>query len=161
VVKIVKNLQIVIISTVILSSVIIGTSIGFFIWSNTHISKSNCDGRICVDFSVDYCSEREVPDDIEITVINRVVIFNQNLLSYCGPPLWDPNYFRMELSFTNTNLIIREILTTDWATRCVCPYNITGTISILPFGRYNLTFIFDCRYINQVHTLKSFELNIE
>ncbi len=158
-VKIVKNLQIVIISTVILSSVIIGTSIGFFILSNSPNTKSNCYGNICVDFSVNGCSGVG-GNDIEINVINRAVIFNQNLLSYCGPPLWDPNYFRIELSFTYTNLIIREILTTEWVTRCVCPYNINGTISILPFGSYNLTFLFDNRYVNQIGILKSFELNI-
>jgi hypothetical protein len=90
--------------------------------------------------------------------MDKTVIFHQNLSSYCGPPLIDPKYFRIELALIGRNLTVREIFNPlgERITHCVCSFRINGSISFFNSGRYNLTFL----SVFQGRVLKSFEINI-
>lgn len=156
--KTIKSLHIIMISTIILISVLISTSISFYIHFNDSNTKSYCIGNICIEYDVNPCQGGAL-FDTEIFIVNRFVIFYQSISSYCDPPLTDSNSFRIELSLNGSVLIVREIFTTDiGVSRCVCPFGVNGKISNLLPGSYNLVFIFDNRYVMQTLVLKEFKI---
>ncbi|MFX1277790.1 MAG: hypothetical protein ACFFA3_00130 [Promethearchaeota archaeon] len=158
--KILKKNQLILILTIILSFTIVGISIGFYISETRNGNRSNCDGSICVYFSVNSC-DIDAPLDTKINIINRTVFFHQNLSSYCLPHL-DSNHFRMELLLIQNTITIKEIFKagSDPVTMCVRPHGINGTIIGLDPGYNNLTFLFDNRYGESVYVLKTFNLVI-
>ena len=146
------------------SSTIIGSFLGYFIISN-NLNNPNpyfvCYGEICCNYGVYHCTESGLVN-INISIVDKSVIFDQKLYSYCLPPITDPKYFKIDLSLVGNNLTLREIFNPkgESVTHCVCPSKINGTIFNIPEGKYNLVYIFENQYVDQVHIINIFEIII-
>jgi len=165
----IRNYKHILLISIIIFLSIIGIGISYF------IIKSNSDdlshsyqtyyGDIYFEYEVksyeEYCCDN-VTLNIIVSTSENTVIFDQNISSYCCPPITDLKYFFIELELSNNSVIIREIFDPKGSAvcRCHCPYGINGKISNLSTGSYNLTFIKVNRYVDQIKILKIFEVNI-
>lgn len=142
----------------ILSSIIITALIGSFV--SYYDYSANYYENINIEYEVNSC-QKGSPLDTKIYTVNKVVIFHQNVSSYCGPPLTNPYNFKIEVVFKNSTIMVWETFAAfAGVTRCVCPYEVRGKISGIPTGKFHLIFIFENRYVMQTHILKEFEIDI-
>jgi hypothetical protein len=152
------------ISILIVSSTIIGISLGYFLIFNNYNNRYSYRvyyGFIYCEYNVNSCQESG-SENINIFILSNSIIFVQTLECYCGPPITDPEYFKIELSLVGNNLTIREIFLpkNESVTRSVCLFRINGKISNISKGEYNLVYIFENSYVDQVYILRVFEIDI-
>jgi hypothetical protein len=136
--------------------------LGYFLIFNNYNDRNPyvvCYENICCDYRV-YHSSESGPENINISIVNNSIIFDQKLNCYCLPPITDPEYFKIELSFIGNNLTLREIFTPkeQSVTLCFTTFRINGTIFNIPKGNYNLVYVFENRHVDQVHIKKVFEI---
>lgn len=143
---------------------ITGSVLGYTLISDNSNSSNPyfvCYDNICCEYKVYNCSESGL-ENINISIVGNSVIFDQNLSSYCFPPITDSNYFRMDLSLIGNNLTLREIFDPkgELVSRCEHLFKINGSITNIPKGTYNLAYLFENKYVHQVRILDIFNIII-
>jgi hypothetical protein len=97
-------------------------------------------------------------NSIDITVLDNSVKFTQILNTYCNA---NKDNLKLKYSKQGNTLEVNEIFKSMTVTKCVCPLEITGTISNLEKGRYKIKFVFDNRYVNQKEVIDVLEFEIK
>ena len=149
------------ISIALTTSIILCTIFGVLIFYNGEKPniESKYDNAYC-EYFITSC-KGDSPLDTNVYIVNKSIIFRQNISGYCYPQLTNPNNFKIEVFFNISSIMVLETFTTDkGVSRCVSPFGINGTISGIASGRFKLFFIFDNQYVMQTHILKEFEINI-
>jgi hypothetical protein len=85
-------------------------------------------------------------NSVDIEVLDNSIKFTQILSTYCNA---DKDNLKLEYNRQGNVLEINEIFKSVTVTKCVCPFEIIGTISNLEKGVYKIKFVFDNRYVNQ------------
>ena len=101
--------------------------------------------------------EGEKSNSIELSQIGDSLKFAQILNTYCE----SQKDITIKYTLSGKNIEIREIFSPkSGVAKCICPIGIEGQINNLEKGRYNIKFVFDNRYVDQIKTFeeKKFEL---
>jgi hypothetical protein len=162
----IKYRLIILISAILVTSAILGTTLGFiFLTSTKPYWYETCYGNICCKYQVSPCKGDGTPE-INVATVNNQITFDQIVYSYCSPSFKDPKNFGIDLSLLADNITVREIYTitiNESITTCVCSNEIKGIISGIPPGYYNLTFLFVNNIWDQIsiEVLKIIEIVIQ
>jgi len=95
---------------------------------------------------------------VDIVVLGNAIKFNQILNTYCNV---NKDNLKLKYNRQGNNLEINEIFKSRIVARCICPLEITGTISNLKKGIYKIEFVFDNRYVNQKRVIDVLEFEIK
>ncbi|MGC9779596.1 MAG: hypothetical protein HZR80_10175 [Candidatus Heimdallarchaeota archaeon] len=132
---------------------IVLSSLGLALYHKLDSSKEQ-DFHYVVDFN---CCNNNLAASIKIQIEGNNIVFKQILRIYCNA---DNKNFEITISYEGSTIIIREIFDDDIVARCICPIKIYGSINNVSSSFTALHFIFDNQYVNQVHTIETFNILI-
>lgn len=97
-------------------------------------------------------------NSVDIQILDNSVKFTQILNTYCNA---DKNNLKLKYNMQGNILEVNEIFKSMTVAQCICPLEITGTISNLEKGVYKIKFVFDNRYVNQKEIIDVLEFEIK
>lgn len=115
---------------------------------------SGCIGNNQLNYEISGCDNSllDVEENIELNVVGNSVEFMYIVDSYCN----FKDKAKVKLYRDGNNLIVKDMFSSFSVAKCNCAFEITGTISGLEKGDYNIKFISVNKYAD-VESLKGEE----
>jgi hypothetical protein len=112
------------------------------------------------DYHIKHCGQQlktEKPDTVSFIQEGNITKFTQIFNSYCS----DKNKLYLDYKIKGKYITISETLYVKEAVKCICPMEIRGEIEGLSSGTYNIKFMLENKYTNQIQKLHEIDYIVD